>query len=577
MKPNRSRREIYIRNGIVFLILYLFMMGLTTYLTADALEKRMRDRAVTVVNRLDEVMGETGASNPNPPSLGWIYNQLGMYVRDAASERVYIRAGIYNGWNEPIAKTGNTLIVDYGYIQTDSNGNEIHVESNGALAIPGRYNRVLLLDDYLTVDEINALFAPKNLWYILYARVTGTDDGQRITPQKIELFNYWNTTERPIISKDFDNTTENAVIYGGDPNLHPSYAYFEHIVGYDKITKTDQKRYADCDAIAEPSLTNWRESGAIYDSGIRSNIFRVRYSNIRSNYGWGEEYSRYLSFGLEYYPLEAAVMQLIPVYVLSFIFIAVLLLVLSSKMNAIFTRQAELENSRRELTNAFAHELKTPLGVIRNYSEGLLENINEEKRDHYLDVIIRETERLDDMVLEMLALSRLETGDVVLRLADGSVREIADAALARYIGIFAEKDISAENLIPADAVLNCDPKMIGHVFANFLSNAARHTPAGGQVRLELEREGTTQVIGVENTGSHIPEEMRAHIWDAYYKTDTARARSGGVGIGLSIAGMILKLHHFDFGADNTTEGVKFWFSLTPRRKGECDGHPGFVG
>jgi len=164
------------------------------------------------------------------------------------------------------------------------------------------------------------------------------------------------------------------------------------------------------------------------------------------------------------------------------------------------------------------------------------------------------------MVLDMLALSRLEAGRTALDPAVTPVKEMADHVLARFEKMTEDKSLAVEVAIRDDAVITCDRAMIELALSNFISNAVRHTPEGGGIRVAAALEDGRCAVSVENTGSPIPAEAMPHLWDAYYKADAARPRAEGTGLGLSIAKSILERHGFAYGAENTETGVKFWFS-----------------
>ena len=230
-----------------------------------------------------------------------------------------------------------------------------------------------------------------------------------------------------------------------------------------------------------------------------------------------------------------------------------------------YDRQVEREKQRRELTSAIAHELKTPLGIIHGYCEGLQENIREEKRDHYLGVILDETEKMDALVLEMLDLSKLESEAYRLRVESFSLGELAREEAERYRPAAQQKGLRLEVRTDGDGVMTADRGRIAQVLSNFLSNAVWHTPEGGAVQVHATQEKGLLRVEVENEGPPIPEEQIDKIWNVFYKGDASRERAkGGTGLGLAIAQNILELHGMEYGACNTEGGVCFWFSQKPQ-------------
>ncbi|WP_195986196.1 HAMP domain-containing sensor histidine kinase [Clostridium sp. D33t1_170424_F3] len=236
--------------------------------------------------------------------------------------------------------------------------------------------------------------------------------------------------------------------------------------------------------------------------------------------------------------------------------------VMSHHLQGEYDRQVEREKQRRELTNAIAHELKTPLGIIHGYCESLQENIHEEKRAHYLAVILDETERMNALILEMLDLSRMESESFRLRMEPFFLDELAQEAAERYRSAAEEKEVQISLQTEPDCEITADRGRIAQALSNFLSNAIRHTPEGGIISVRVLHAGHAVRCEVENEGAPIPEEQQERIWDVFYKADASRQRAkGGTGLGLAIARHILELHGMAYGVRNTGTGVLFWFEL----------------
>ena len=599
MNHKKGIKQIIVRNSVVFLIVYVFMMGAITYFATDREKSRVYNEASVIYEAFYNIMERVQRDQISATDT---YYDLGALMSSAAMEKIYLKADLYNAFDERIASSCNMLVLRTKY---ETDGKEFVEMEN-----------YILLDDYMTIDEINAFFLlgfentvgvgigghnslPFGLAFLCTVRVTGTNGAQdAVIPQKIELFNLYSDMgmEDMINEKTFCEITSDVDVFGATNN---SIVFFERAADTGSfsnsglISNVDRKRYADCAKMAELSLEalhNRTGFGNIisYEKGYISyprSMFAVKVvgSVIQQNElvkpsGNGrnsisDDSYHYINFALAYYPLEIAVSQLIPIYIITFFFIAAIMLFLSKKMVNVFNRQIELEMIRRDFINAIAHELKTPLGIIRNYSEGLNEKINEEKRGHYLNVIIEETEHMDAMVLDMLSLSQWETS-IELNLQNHALDKIATRVLARYQEAIDKKGIVVETISSNDCVINCDEKWIERVISNFLSNALWHTPEKGRIYIYIEKlykECYDAIIfdsvyfAVENSGQHIPPEKIAHIWDAFYKTDSARSQAKGAGMGLSIVKSILSAHGFTHEVTNTTVGVRFGFTAKRSR------------
>lgn len=222
------------------------------------------------------------------------------------------------------------------------------------------------------------------------------------------------------------------------------------------------------------------------------------------------------------------------------------------------------EENRRQMTSNIAHELKTPLAIIHSYAEGLKEHIAEEKRDQYLATILAETERMDDMVMEMLDLSRLEAGKVTLKRTEFSLSALAQRVYDTFSALAQEKQLQVQLILSDDSAVFADEARIGQVIRNYLSNAVRYTPEGGTVRIRTEslRNGKQHsvVFRVENAGHHFSSQELQKLWETFYRADPSRSRKG-TGLGLAICKNIVSLHGGHCEARNTDLGVEFSFVL----------------
>lgn len=225
-------------------------------------------------------------------------------------------------------------------------------------------------------------------------------------------------------------------------------------------------------------------------------------------------------------------------------------------------RERNIEKSRREFVAAASHELKTPLGIIRAYTEAIADGISENKRKHYSEVIINETERMDRLILDMLDNTKFESGGQVPNVETHDIGRLTKEVYARFDDVLSRKGISGSAETEGDTVCKFDIDMIERVITNFIANAEAHTPEGGRIICRAERDGDRVCVSVENSGSHIADEDIEKLWDRFYKADRSRQRSGGgTGLGLAIAKNILNLHKARYKVRNTDLGVKFSFWL----------------
>jgi len=228
------------------------------------------------------------------------------------------------------------------------------------------------------------------------------------------------------------------------------------------------------------------------------------------------------------------------------------------KQSLSYAKQAE--ENRRHMISAVAHELKTPLAVIHGYTEGLQENIAEDKKDQYLATILSESERMDELVMEMLDLSRLEAGRVTLSRDTFSLTELTQSVFDRLAREMEKKSLRLTFDLRCERQIHADEGRLQQVILNLASNAVRYTPAGGQIRVRTERKLGDVYFYMENDAAAFTEEELTKVWDTFYRTD--RARHGkGTGLGLAIVKNIIKLHGGSCAVRNTPSGVEFSFHI----------------
>lgn len=220
------------------------------------------------------------------------------------------------------------------------------------------------------------------------------------------------------------------------------------------------------------------------------------------------------------------------------------------------------ESSRREMTSAIAHELKTPIAVLSSYAEALQENIDAEKQSHYLAVIREETGKMDRMVLELLDLSRLEAGKYKLQREQFNLEELAREIIEPLVPEIEAKGVALVWQV-GESQVNADRYRLGQVIENFMTNAIRHTPEGGKIVLRIGMDRET--LSVENQGRPIPAEQLPKVWETFFQGDASRNERGS-GLGLSICRTIVALHGGSCKAENTGGGVKFSVSLSAEQK-----------
>ncbi|CCX37038.1 integral membrane sensor signal transduction histidine kinase [Clostridium sp. CAG:1013] len=218
------------------------------------------------------------------------------------------------------------------------------------------------------------------------------------------------------------------------------------------------------------------------------------------------------------------------------------------------------EENRRQMISHLTHQLKTPLAVIHGYAEGLREHIAEDKRDHYVEMILSETERSDKMVLEMLDLSRLEAGKVKLSRDQVSLRALTQYALDKLERSIEDKQLQVAFLTQEEGFLTADESRMAQVVENFCTNGVKYTPQGGWIKVGIQKDGAEVIFTVENASLPLSHEELSKVWDPFYRTEDAQTEEG-TGLGLAIVKSIVELHGGRCFAKNTKQGVAFGFEI----------------
>lgn len=216
-------------------------------------------------------------------------------------------------------------------------------------------------------------------------------------------------------------------------------------------------------------------------------------------------------------------------------------------------RLARSDDIRVAFLRATSHELRTPLTAIVGFAEVLQSHdadIDDEGRRSLLARLMRNASRLGRLIDDLLDVDRLSSGLVTANLEPHDVEQLVRRVVA-------EQDLSHHHLeLDLDPVVAAvDPPKFERVVANLVSNAARHTPRGGDIRVRLCREGSGTVLVVEDTGEGIDEAYLEHIFEPFVQgPNQQHAPQPGTGLGLTLAHEIVQLHHGTLTASNLPGG-----------------------
>ena len=238
--------------------------------------------------------------------------------------------------------------------------------------------------------------------------------------------------------------------------------------------------------------------------------------------------------------------------------------------------KSKIDEMRKTFISDVSHELKTPIALIQGYSEGLLENVNndEESRKFYAEVILDETNKMDKLVKQLLELMKLEYGKREFNNKEFNIVELEKEVIRKTNVMIEEKQAEIKFDENEDIIVFADDFYIEQVLTNYLTNAIKNVKEMYgekyiKISNEINKEEQKVCIKVFNTGKQISEENLNRIWNRFYKADESRHREdGGTGIGLAFVKAIMSNYDNKYGVKNLENGVEFYFELDMRQKGQ---------
>jgi len=230
------------------------------------------------------------------------------------------------------------------------------------------------------------------------------------------------------------------------------------------------------------------------------------------------------------------------------------------------TRLKQLENTRREFVANVSHELRTPLSMIKGYAETLISGAKDDPAvaTRFLQTIEKHADRLTYLIEDLLTLSRLESGQVVMNTQELALRPLVEEALADLQLWARDRQASLANRVPPDLFVRADADRLQQVLFNLLDNAIRHgRPQGSAEILARPLDDQRVEVSVRDDGPGMPSEALERIFERFYRVDKGRSREqGGTGLGLAIVKHIVQAHGGEVWAESEPgRGATFYFTL----------------
>ncbi|HBF4442619.1 TPA: HAMP domain-containing histidine kinase [Clostridioides difficile] len=224
-------------------------------------------------------------------------------------------------------------------------------------------------------------------------------------------------------------------------------------------------------------------------------------------------------------------------------------------------KERMLLEQRKELVDTISHEMKTPLGIIRAYTEGLMDEVDEEKKKNYMNVIIEETDRMNNMIVSLLDLSALEAGVSKLNPERFDFIEFVETVAGRLLIDIPDANFYFTYDLPEYEVFVVADKMrMEQVVENLIINAKKHVVYDGNLDLSITCENGLLLFEIYNDGRIIEQDEISKIWSKFYRSVQSQ-RTGGSGLGLAIVSQILSMQGLEYGVKNRDKGVEFYFMI----------------
>jgi heavy metal sensor kinase len=220
---------------------------------------------------------------------------------------------------------------------------------------------------------------------------------------------------------------------------------------------------------------------------------------------------------------------------------------LSVSLNRMIARLDDAFQHINRFSADASHELRTPLTILKLELEGMAQNHRDHvSLDDQIGRALEETDRMSRIVESLLAISRLDAGEVKMDKTRLDLGELAASTANEMVLLAEEKAIRLSLHTTAGVHVEGDRTRLQQIIVNLIDNAIKYTQHGGQVEISVGVDGNTAVLEVSDNGPGIPANAQPHVFERFYRADKARSRaSGGTGLGLSIVKAICVAHNAD--------------------------------
>ncbi len=551
MKGTLSRKKKSFWKPIVagFLTMYLVTMGLVTLLVKEKFEDdyiKMFDQVATSIYRKAAYQEEKIENDSQKKE--YYQCMVNEYFWSEMNPQLNISVAVYDKEQKLLAKSYDAI------------GDTMYSEDTSQV----RYGPYVL-DDYLTFEQKEEL--AEYYWREKESRTAADDTLPRkygiliqTSPDGEELYNIY------VQEMTWEEGQEGNEKQGGEV----VWEWTNSQISEEK-KKNGELRAPD---VIFPYMTSyerwhrWTSSKFLHDfpqEGSFSWDRQIEYPGIYSDGVWefkaghqlkvGDiaEPSAYILIRMEERTWADAIHYMKHLYVAGLALTLACMFLVIDAFNRIYTRQMALEETRRDFTNAMAHELKTPLGIIRNFAENLIERNMEEKREYYLTQIIGQTEEMDHLVEDMMDISKLDSEELALKKETVSFGALVREEMERLEPMIDEKNIQVQHQEREDFLVEGDREYLAKAVWNLLSNAVEYNVPDGRILIRTEAKSCV----IENTGTPMEANELLHAFDLFYTKDKSRGKKEKhMGLGLFLVKKIAELHGLEVTLENMEDGLR---------------------
>jgi len=237
---------------------------------------------------------------------------------------------------------------------------------------------------------------------------------------------------------------------------------------------------------------------------------------------------------------------------------------LGEKFNHMAEEIGSVEMLRTDFVNNFSHEFKTPIVSIRGFAKALKwDDLTPEEREEYLDIIISESDRLSELSMNVLYLSKIEKQTMLSNIRHYNLSEQIRLVVTLLDCKLSEKKIDI--VFDGDEFfVDANEEMMKQVWINLLDNAIKFSPDGAKIEIRIKQAGRNLSVEISDQGCGMTPEIKEHIFDKFYQGDLSHSTNGN-GLGLAIVKKIIDLHGDTISVESTSDGSTFTVILLCNR------------